>query len=143
MMERIVFLLLFVAACVAGYYALRAWQTRRLHQLAGVDAPQPVVDALDEAVAKDSPALLYFTTPDCAQCRFQQRPILERLATLTPIPVVTVDAIQREDLARHFGVMTVPTTVVLDSKRRPVAINHGVAPLQKLRGQLELVGVLK
>jgi hypothetical protein len=50
--------------------------------------------------------------------------------------VVTVDAIQREDLARHFGILTVPTTVLLDGQRRPVAINHGVAPLQKLRAQL-------
>jgi thioredoxin 1 len=137
MIERLLFLLLFLGLCVAGYYAVRAWQAARLRRLARVEAPSPVAEVVREA----GPALLYFTTDDCAQCRFQQRPILERLAHLAPIPVVTVDAIQREDLARHFGILTVPTTVVLDGNRRPVAINHGVAPLHKLQAQVAAVVV--
>ena len=32
--------------------------------------------------------------------------------------------------------MTVPTTVVLDQRLQPVAVNHGVAPLQKLQAQV-------
>jgi len=32
--------------------------------------------------------------------------------------------------------MPVSTTVLLDRTQRPVAINHGVAPLQKLQEQL-------
>lgn len=139
MPERLALLLLFACACVAGYYALKSWQGARLRRLARVEAPAPVNEAVAEIGGGAGPALLYFTTAECAQCRFQQRPILDRLADLTPIPVVTVDALQREDLARHFGVMTVPTTVVLDGNRRPVAINHGVAPLQKLQMQVAAV----
>lgn len=132
MAERILLLLLFAGLCVAAYYALKVWQRDQLRRLAQVEAPSPVV----EAVGGEGPALLYFTTQDCAQCRFQQRPILDRLMSQALIPVVTLDAIQREDLARHFGILTVPSTVVLDGSRRPVAINHGVASLHKLQMQV-------
>jgi hypothetical protein len=31
----------------------------------------------------------------------------------------------------------VPATVVLDAQLKPVAVNHGLAPLVKLRAQVE------
>jgi hypothetical protein len=46
----------------------------------------------------------------------------------------------KEALARFYGIMTVPTTVVLDQRRQPVAVNHGVAPLGKLQGQVTGMG---
>lgn len=134
MIDRL-FILIALAALVAlALPVLRAWQASRLRSLqhaAADSAASPLAD-----VVHQGPALLYFTTDDCAQCRFQQRPVLDRLSALAPIPVVTLDAVQREDLARHFGILTVPSTVVLDARRAPVAINHGVAPLHKLQMQV-------
>lgn len=132
MAERLLILASVVAVAAAAWLALWAWQVWRLRALqASSSAPSPLA-----GIVGDGPTLLYFTTDDCAQCRFQQRPILDRLSAAAPIPVVTLDAIAREDLARHYGIMTVPSTVVLDAQRAPVAINHGVAPLHKLQSQV-------
>jgi thioredoxin 1 len=85
------------------------------------------------------PALLYFTTPTCAQCRLQQAPILEQLAQNMDVAVYTLDAVEQEQLARFFGIMTVPTTVWLDDQQHPIAINHGLAKLPQLRQQAALL----
>ena len=136
MLERILILLAVSALCFAGYTALRGATAWRLRNLQTSRAPQDN-SPLAEIVAV-GPALLYFTTDTCAQCRFQQTPILQQLqAQVSALPVITLDAMQRQGLARHFGILTVPSTVLLDGQRKPVAINHGVAPLQKLRAQVE------
>ncbi len=140
MIERILILLLFTGLCalLCGTLQLcRRVRLRALQRAVDEEAPRHagVLAALREIVI-EGPALLYFTTESCAQCRFQQRPILDRLAAVAPIPVVTLDAIEQEALARHFGILTVPSTVVLDRRRVPVAINHGVALLQTLQAQV-------
>jgi thioredoxin 1 len=81
------------------------------------------------------PALLYFTTPTCTQCRLQQTPILQQLAQATGVAVHTIDAVEQDALARHFGILTVPTTIWLDQAQRPAVVNHGLAPLVQLRQQ--------
>ena len=86
------------------------------------------------------PAVLYFTTDECAQCRLQQAPILAQLQARVDVAVHKLDAIEQEALAQLYGIMTVPTTVVLDTQLRPVAINHGVTPLQKLQAQIGATG---
>lgn len=129
--ERLLILVFAVGVAALAWAMLRMWQQIQLQRLAAVEPPSPLAD-----VVADGPALLYFTTQDCAQCRFQQTPILKRLEANAPIRVVTLDAIQRDDLTRHFGILTVPSTVLLDGRRRPVAINHGVAPLHKLHEQV-------
>ncbi len=138
MLERILILLAVSALCYAGYIALRGASTWRLRTLQTSRAPQDD-SPLTEIVAV-GPALLYFTTDTCAQCRFQQAPILQQLQTqVAALSVITLDAVQRQELARHFGILTVPSTVLLDGQRKPVAINHGVAPLQKLRAQVDML----
>lgn len=131
LVERLIWLGIFALLCGGVWVAVRFWQQRRLQSLQAQNVPSLLGDLI-----AGGPALLYFSTPDCAQCRFQQAPILQRLSATVEVPVVSLDAIERDDLARHFGIMTVPTTVVLDRTQRPVAINHGVAPLQKLQEQL-------
>jgi len=87
-------------------------------------------------VTGGKPAVLYFTTAECAQCRLQQTPILAQLQAKVDVAVHKLDAIEQAALAQVYGIMTVPTTVVLDTQLRPVAINHGVTPLQKLQAQI-------
>jgi thioredoxin 1 len=140
MTQRILILFLIAALFILGYLALRVWTAWRLRGLQARNAPlagSPLADAFAE-IAAGGPALLYFTTATCAQCRFQQTPILQQLqAEVNALLVITFDAAERQELTRHFGILTVPSTVLLDSRRLPVAINHGVAPLQKLRTQVE------
>ena len=66
----------------------------------------------------------------------QQTPILAQLQNQVDVVVHKLDAIEQEALARFYGIMTVPTTVGLVSHLHPVAVNHGVAPLQKLQAQI-------
>jgi thioredoxin-like negative regulator of GroEL len=92
-----------------------------------------------EDVHKGVPAILYFTTPDCQPCKTQQRPTLRRLteALSEAVQVIQIDATQRPDLADYWGVLSVPTTFIIDSKGKPRGVNHGVASAEKLHRQLE------
>ncbi|MBI1877942.1 MAG: thioredoxin family protein [Chloroflexi bacterium] len=84
------------------------------------------------------PTLLYFWADYCAPCKLQQAPILDNLTTKLgdTIVVKAYDVIQHPDLARHYKVLTLPTTVVLDRAGQVVYINYGVTPQAKLEAQL-------
>jgi thiol-disulfide isomerase/thioredoxin len=90
------------------------------------------------------PAILYFTAPGCGPCETIQRPALNELETLSNgrVQVIEVDATVKPDLADAWGVLTVPTTFVIDSHGQPRRVNHGVARLGKLAHQLATVGEL-
>jgi thioredoxin 1 len=133
MTERLMILALAIAAGLLAWAIWRAYQRRRLAHVAAHAVPAEVKRLSDG----QRPAVLYFTTPDCAQCRLQQAPILSQLAARIDVAVHKLDAVEQEALARFYGIMTVPTTIVLDPQLRPVAINHGVAPLPKLQAQVE------
>ena len=132
MVERILILIAFVLVVAAGYWLWRWLQARRTAALAAAAVPAELVGT----VAPGRSNLLYFTTEQCAQCRYQQAPILTQLQNKMDVVIHKLDAVEQEALARFYGIMTVPTTVVLDPQLRPVAINHGVAPLQKLQAQI-------
>lgn len=85
------------------------------------------------------PGILYFTAPGCLPCRTVQQPVLKELEELLGdrVQIVQVDAAQRPQLADHWGVLSVPTTFLIDTRRRPRRVNHGVARLDKLLSQLE------
>lgn len=129
MSERLLILALFGLLLLIGFALWRLSAPRRLAALAR-RAPQ---------MAGDGPAILYFTASGCAQCRLQQTPILERLLAEVdaPIRLHKVDAVEEDELARAYGILTVPTTVLLDASGRPRAINHGLATAERLRAQLQ------
>ena len=56
---------------------------------------------------------------------------------LIPNQIIEVDASERMDLASEWGVMSVPTTFILDKSGRPRQINHGVTRAEKLLAQLK------
>ena len=85
------------------------------------------------------PAILYFTTPDCAPCRTIQAPAIEELRAQfgERLQVIKVDAAERVDLADAWGVLSVPTTFIIDAHGQPRHVNNGVASAAKLRQQLD------
>ncbi len=85
--------------------------------------------------------ILAFSSDDCAQCHRLQAPVLRRVvdALGDAIAVVEVDAPHAPELARRYNVLTVPTTVVLDSAGHAHAINYGFANTQRLRAQVDAV----
>jgi len=90
-----------------------------------------------ESARHGIPILLYFTTPACIPCKTIQRPAIQRLREKidAPIQVIEIDATQRPDLASHWGVLSVPTTFIIDSQGLPRLVNHGVASTDKLLKQ--------
>lgn len=136
MLERTIWLTAFALLLATGYLIWRRHLVQQTRRLAQVEAPAE----LAELPLAAGPAVLYFTTSTCAQCRFQQTPALTQVQQqVGQLQVVQLDAVEHSRLADYYHIMTVPTTVVLDHSRRPVAINHGVATAERLRGQIETI----
>lgn len=131
MIERLIIVGLIIAA---GYLTCRTLQwcsVRRAGQLATSD---PVLNDLQ----RNMPAILYFTADFCMACKMQQRPALERLQQQMGegVQIIQVDAEAQPDVAQRWGVMSLPTTFVLNQSGQPMAVNYGVASTDKLIKQL-------
>jgi thioredoxin 1 len=137
MFERLLIAAVLIAAGAALYFAWTRWQLWRVRQATGTPGL--------ETLQLGRPAILYFTAPNCAPCRTVQRPALAALqAELGEgLQVITLDAAERPDAADYWGVLSVPTTFVLDRQGRARRVNHGVAGADKLRGQLRDLGELR
>jgi len=131
-MQRVLLLGGITLALVLAYAVLRRWQVHRLRRVAGVD---PLLAALRPGI----PAILYFTSPDCAPCLTQQKPALRALQdTLGDgLQVIEVNALEDRQAADRWGVLSVPTTFVLDRQGQPREVNYGVARAEKLKQQLQ------
>lgn len=136
MFERLIILAAFALLLATVYLLWRARLQRHTQRLAAADPHGPA--ELARLSLTTAPAVLYFTTATCAQCRFQQTPVLSQVAKLRGgLQVITLDAVEHQRLADYYHVMTVPTTVVLDGRHRPVAINHGLATAERLLAQVD------
>jgi thiol-disulfide isomerase/thioredoxin len=93
-----------------------------------------------EAWKPGLPALVYFTTVSCAPCKTVQRPTIRKLQERFGqwFQVIEVDAGDHPELAREWGVLSVPTTFVIDAAGRPHHVNHGITSADRLIHQLEL-----
>ena len=87
------------------------------------------------------PTILYFTTPDCIVCKTTQRPALRRLQDLLgdQLQLIEIDAYDKSELARDWGVLSVPTTFILDDQGHPLHVNYGVTSTDKLLQQLPVM----
>ena len=85
------------------------------------------------------PVLVYFTTPDCAPCKTVQRPAIEQVRNLLgeKLHVIEINAYERPDLAKVWGVISVPTTFLLDARGEARYVNNGVARANKLTEQIQ------
>ncbi len=85
------------------------------------------------------PTVVAFSTPSCAACHAAQVPALralERQVGPESLRVLRVDAAARPEVARAFGVLTVPSTAIFGSDGRLTALNHGFTPIERLAAQV-------
>ena len=85
--------------------------------------------------------ILAFSSSDCRQCHELQIPALQRVldARGSKVSVAEVDAPNSPELTQRFRVLTVPSTVVLDTAGRAHAVNYGFANTQRLLEQVDEV----
>lgn len=129
--------LLALGALIAAAGAVWVWLALRTHGVRRAGA----LDLMMAHRTSGAEALvLAFTTPDCIPCKTVQRPALEALERQFPGRVVSreVDALDVPDLARRFGILTVPSTVVIGANGEVRAINHGTATADRLAAQAGL-----
>jgi thioredoxin-like negative regulator of GroEL len=134
LIERLLILLTVILVGALLYGLWRLLHARRLQQLVVDDVPAMVRQVVGHTTG---PAILYFTAEDCTQCRYRQSPILSGLGSQQVVTIHAIDAPSRPDLVGYFGIMTVPSTVVLTDDLRPVAVNHGLATLPQLQQQID------
>jgi thiol-disulfide isomerase/thioredoxin len=116
---------------VMVYHLVIRWQLGRASQLKNTD---PLLTGIDLKV----PTVVYFTTPMCAICRTTQQPAFERLqAKVDNVNIIKVDAMQKPDSSQRWGVLSVPTTFVLDRNGNPIKVNNGFVDEHKLSAQLQ------
>ena len=134
MPEILLRLLVAITLIGLGWLAFHLVNTMLLNRAAKA-APAAQNDAMFQS---GRPAVLYFTTPDCATCKAFQRPQLNRFKRLLgeQVQVVEINAQSQPDLAGRWGVLSVPTTFVLDAEGVPRHVNHGAVSAEKLAEQV-------
>lgn len=127
MLERALWALVIIAIGVVLYLLLRrahlVWVRRRLRPVAWPDG---------------KPTLLYFSTPACAPCWSLQAPAVAQVEDELgeAIRVVRVDALLQPDEAARWGVLSVPTTIILDQRGELRYFNHGYVTAEVLKRQI-------
>lgn len=127
MLERGLWALVIIAAGVTLYLLLRhahlAWVRRRMKPAAWPDG---------------KPTLLYFSTPGCAPCWSLQAPAVAQVEGELgeALCVVRVDALLQPDEAARWGVLSVPTTIILDPRGEVRYLNHGYVTAEVLKRQI-------
>jgi thiol-disulfide isomerase/thioredoxin len=123
-----------LAIVIIGLGAFAYWLINQRLLLRAQDSVFTLFNAPPE-----KPVLVYFTTPDCAPCKTVQRPAIEQVSSLLGegLEVIEIDAYEQPDLAKTWGVMSVPTTFVLDARGQARYVNNGVARAEKLLEQIK------
>lgn len=101
---------------------------------------QAAIVASAQAPASESrePRVLLFTGPRCSTCE-RQKAIIDEVRGRWPggLCVDRVDAAENPVEARAFGVMSVPTTVVIAGDGRIASITGGLVRADELERQLD------
>lgn len=128
MTERILLTIILLALGAGAYLLLRRVHVWRLNrQVAAADVGE-------------RPSLLYFGSDNCAACPTQAR-YLEQVGAQWNgrLAIRKIDADREPEQAQSFGVLTLPTTIVLDPAGRVRDVNYGLTNAHKLSAQIERV----
>ena len=138
MLERLLIACLLIVVGLVSYRGLKWWC---LHRACRLGAQDPLLSTF----VPGRPGILYFTSEACSACRTQQQPALARLQAgfgQEQVQIIRVDADHHLPDAERWGVMSLPTTFVLDRQGLPKAVNYGVASAEKLGRQLQEIAGL-
>lgn len=129
MIERLIIVIILAAVGILMYQLYTRWQLARIAARRNTD---PILQDLNPNL----PTIVYFTTPNCITCKTQQLPAINKVRDTQEIQVIQIDATENPEVADRWGVLSAPTTFVLDKTLSPRVVNHGVADEQKLLKQV-------
>ncbi len=134
--DRLLVLALLVLSAVVAVVLVRMWSHRRGQRLRAA----PAADLWQALGVRpdDRPTLVAFSSPSCAACHTAQAPALRQLQAQVGergVRLLEVDVADRPATARAFGIMTVPSTVLL-RRDAVLEVNHGFRPTRRLAEQL-------
>lgn len=97
-----------------------------------------------EEIWSGAPVLLCFSTAQCAVCKYQQAKCLDQVrkhfkGNGADVDIRKFDAAERADISGMLGVVTVPTTVILDGDGKVTELNTGLVKTKLLIEQFEKV----
>jgi len=130
-LERALIVLALAVVVTVGVVTVRAWNARRQQRLIGQPLWRRIGVNLD-----GRPTIVTFSTVSCAACHQAQAPAIKAVAERVQFRHVAIDAAQQPHIARAFGVVTVPSTAILNPTGELIRVNHGFAATDKLLGQL-------
>jgi thiol:disulfide interchange protein len=126
-----------IAVAVVALFALAVAFGRRWYawRNARIEAR---VRAEGSTTATGTPRIVYFTTATCVICKVQQEPAMTAVAARVPdLLIQRHDAVEEGELAKQYGVLSVPTTAVYRRDGTLVTINRGFTPAAALLAQIE------
>ena len=131
MVLRLLILLVITLAVVALWGGLRLWRGFKLRRLR---SRAPFGDMLPAGM----PAVVAFSSPYCRDCHTLQDPALTRLEHELSgrVTIKTLSALEYPELVDELGILTVPSTVVLDASGEVRYLNLGYTSDAKLREQM-------
>lgn len=134
MIDRLLIVLALAVLVAVCWMLLRLRQARRLRSLGDETLFSGVVPA-------GRPAVVAFSVPRCSECHDLQEPALSRLEARLgdKASVKTISAQTHGALAKRLGILTVPSTAVLDASGAVRFVNQGFTDEGRLAQQIDAI----
>lgn len=99
----------------------------------------PVNTKSIQGFAVNKPSIILFTSPNCPPCDKVQKPILNRLMenAREKLQYFEIDTITNPEIAAEWGVLSVPSTFLLNREGIPQFVHHGVVSERILLEQIK------
>jgi thiol-disulfide isomerase/thioredoxin len=83
--------------------------------------------------------IILFSSPTCTPCKTVQKPVIERILSKmgNSLQFLEIDASLQPDLANEWGVVSVPTTYLVEPSGKSRFVNFGLVNEKKLTEQLK------
>ena len=130
MNERMIISLLVFLMIAICLFILNRWQKQKANAS---------VEGLDLEYGKQ--VLVYFYSPACSVCKSSQKLILDHVNQLIgtgKLKIISIDVSEEIEIARQWGVTTLPTTCIVNDHGEVTNVNNGLVTAKVLLQQLAI-----
>ena len=128
MLERI------IIAATLFFMAAIMWHALKMYRKYKAGKADP-----EKLIKTGRPAVLYFWADNCSVCKSVQKPAIEFILSaniIKDLQFVAIDVSEKPDLTNEWGVMTVPSSFVINKNGICKYINSGLVSREDLTRQL-------